>query len=446
MEIRAILLMGGNSERFGSATPKQFHLLVGKKVYLHTLERFLDSELFLEIVLVVPSAWITEVREDLKNYSTVQVRVVDGGSTRQESSFLGLKACPSTTNIVVIHDAVRPFVSKQILQNNIAKALTYGAADTCIPSTDTLVYAPGGDFIEEVPVRAHFLRGQTPQSFQYSLIFNAHQHAQNRMLEGISDDCRLVREYGAQVAIVPGEDANMKITTPLDMLLAEQILRKTIPLPKGLPSYNLRGAKIAITGGTGGIGRAIAALLEKEGALPLFLSRSSVQHSIDFLDAPSIAHRFKAIHEQEGPLDALINCIGWLQKAPIHEQTEEDINTQIDLNLRGVILACKYVSLKQGAQIVNIASSSYSQGRGGIAVYAATKAAVVNFTQGLAQERPDLIVNVVAPQRTDTTMRRAHFPGEDPLYLLRAEEVAEEIVEILRQGRSFQSVIEIRKK
>ncbi len=446
MDIRAILLMGGTGERFGSSRPKQFHRLVGKKVYLHTLERFLESSLFAEIILVVPRDWLKEVEADLHSYPGAAVKVVEGGETRQESSFLGISSCPPTTEIVVIHDAVRPFVAKQILQENIAKATAFGAADTCIPSADTLVFAPEGDFIEDVPVRAHYLRGQTPQSFRYQLIVDAHRNAKDRSFEGVSDDCRLVREFGAPIAVVQGDESNIKITTPLDLLLAEQLLRKATVLPPMTPRRDLRGAKIAITGGTGGIGSAVAALLEKEGAIPLLLARSAPRYRADFLDVSSVISQFRTIQEQEGPLDALVNCIGLLQKSPLHEQTDESIDAQIDLNLRSVILACKYAYLKENAQIVNVASSSYSQGRGEIAVYAAAKAAVVNFTQGFAQERPDLIVNAVAPQRTDTSMRRSHFPDEDPMLLLTAEEVAQEIVDLLRLGQKFESVVEIRKR
>jgi len=443
-DVRAILLMGGTGDRFGSSRPKQFHLAAGKKLYLYTVEKFIDSDRFKEILLVAPSGWIREIEEDIKEYLGSSLRIIPGGATRQESSFLGVMACPSTTEIVVIHDAVRPFVTKRMIDENILKAQEVGAADTCIASTDTLVYAPSGDFIHTIPLRSHFLRGQTPQSFQFKLICQAHHHAQALTLEGISDDCRLVREIGAAVAIVQGEESNIKITTPLDLLLAEQMLRQGQFEERLPPRRDLRGARIAISGGTGGIGSALTRLLEKEGAIPIPLSRSA-DNSVNFRCSASIETCFTKLHEQFGPLDGLINCVGHLERASLQTLSKESIDAQIDLNFRGVVLACKHVQLKEGGQIINIASSSYFHGREEIAVYAATKAAIVNFSQGLAKERTDLIVNVVAPARTDTTMRRTQFPEENLELLLSAEKVAEEIVDLLRQARRFESVVEIRK-
>lgn len=187
---KAILLMGGTGIRFGSETPKQFHRLAGKKVYLHTLEAFLESRLFEEIVLVCPSAWIEEVKNDLKSYPSFPFQVVEGGLTRQESSLKGLLACEGT-NIVVIHDAVRPFISLEILKANVEGAHEKGAVDTCIPSADTLVFAPEKHQIADIPVRSHYMRGQTPQSFRYSLILDAHIKAKDQGISNSSDDCSL---------------------------------------------------------------------------------------------------------------------------------------------------------------------------------------------------------------------------------------------------------------
>lgn len=217
--IKALILMAGSGQRFESDTPKQYHLLGGKRVYLHTLEQFLKVEEFAEILLVCDKNRLDEVKREVESHK--KVSVIAGGATRQESSYLGLCAAGSETRFVVIHDAVRPFVSKEIILNNIAGAKQYGAVDTCIPSADTIVHAPGGKNIWEIPNRADYLRGQTPQSFSYPLILEAHQQAKKSGRMNSTDDCSLVLALGARVHVVEGDERNLKITTPQDLKIAE---------------------------------------------------------------------------------------------------------------------------------------------------------------------------------------------------------------------------------
>lgn len=209
--------MAGQGKRFSAGNPKQFQLLGGKKIYLWTLERFATSSLFDEIILVCEPDSAAIVQSEVGPTH----RVITGGATRQESSYKGLLACGPHTEIVVIHDAVRPFVSQKILEDNIQAARAFGAVDTCIPTHDTLVHSKDGKTIAEIPNRAEYLRGQTPQSFSYPLILTAHQ---NTRRSNATDDCRLVMDLGISVAIVEGEERNMKITTPFDLLIAEKIV------------------------------------------------------------------------------------------------------------------------------------------------------------------------------------------------------------------------------
>lgn len=206
----AIILMAGKGNRFGSALPKQLYELCGKKIYKYTLERFQESGLFEEIILVCHPDWMVE--ED-------GVKVVAGGATRQESSYRGLMACDAATQYVVIHDGVRPFVSLEILRENVRLVKQFDAIDTCIPSTDTIVHSVDGKRIDEIPLRSEYWRGQTPQSFAYDLILEAHQRTKRK---NASDDCSLILEMGYDVHIVTGSEENIKITTEKDILLAEQ--------------------------------------------------------------------------------------------------------------------------------------------------------------------------------------------------------------------------------
>lgn len=217
--ITAILLMAGIGSRLGSSIPKQFHQLGSQKIYQLTLQTFLESALFDQIILVCHPDWIDQVKSEIPS----GIRVVPGGSTRQASSLLGLQACDPITDFVMIHDAVRPFVSKKILERNITAVLKHQAVDTCIPSADTIVHSEEGDFITSIPARKAYLRGQTPQTFDYQLICQAHRNTQQT---NSTDDCSLVLELGQPVAIVMGEEGNIKITTELDVDLAEWIQKK----------------------------------------------------------------------------------------------------------------------------------------------------------------------------------------------------------------------------
>lgn len=213
-KVTGIILMGGTGVRFGSDVPKQFHLLHGKKIYLHTLEVFAQSHLFDAVILVCHPDWIPLVEKETHQY---HVKVIAGGKTRQESSYLGLLACSQVTNYVVIHDALRPFVSQEILQRNVDQVKISQAVDTCIPSSDTIVHSKDGLMIDQIPLRKEYFRGQTPQSFSYSLILEAHKKTART---DVSDDCSLVLELGLPITLVLGEEKNMKITTEFDLLFA----------------------------------------------------------------------------------------------------------------------------------------------------------------------------------------------------------------------------------
>lgn len=438
--------MGGTGERFGSATPKQFHRLAGKKVFLYTLETFLNSGLFEEIILVCPTTWLDQVKEDTAHCNG-SISIAIGGATRQESSLNGLLACGNNIQLVVIHDAVRPFVSREILEKNIAAALMHGAVDTCISSADTLVYAPDKNQIASIPNRAEYLRGQTPQSFSYPLILEAHLKAKSDGIFNNSDDCSLVLREGHCVYIVDGTEENIKITSELDLILAEQILRLKNTCSSSLENtLSLKGKRIAIAGGTGGIGSALCRLLETEGAIPIVLSRSAKAYPTDLTSYENASLTFDKILQDVGPLDGLINSIGLLKNKQLDQLSLEEIDSLISTNLTGVIYSCKCAHLKKGGHIINIASSSYARGRKNFAIYSSAKAAIVNFSQGLAEEREDLKVNVLVPQRTHTPMRIDNFPDENPSTLLTPDEVAIEILSLLKTESITGTIVEVRKK
>lgn len=426
---KAILLLGGVGERFDAEKPKQFHRLSGKRVYQHTLDVFLKARFFDEVVLVVHPEWMELVQKEVG----ACVKIVQAGKTRQESSYRGLLACGEETEFVVIHDAVRPFVTEKILEENKLAVMQFGAVDTCIPSFDTIVECRESK-IRCIPDRGHFWRGQTPQSFRYDWIKAAHEQA---LGGNASDDCQLVMGMGKEVAIVQGCEDNIKITTQLDLFMAEQLMRlRTVPLEKGQGS--LLDRHFAVVGGTGGIGRAICEELEREGAKVSLLSRSL---DVDIANEKEVQRAFDAI----GEVDGLINAAGFLKRGTLKSLSNEEILQQISVNLNGVIFACRSAKVRAGGHIVNIASSSYARGREETPVYSAAKAGVVNFTQAISGEFPQLCINAIVPQRTKTAMRLSNFPGESDAELIDPEDVAKCIINLLKGPKITGQIIEVRK-
>jgi 2-C-methyl-D-erythritol 4-phosphate cytidylyltransferase len=214
--IKAVLLLGGEGQRMQQTPlkekcPKQFLPLGEKKVYEWTLDTFQKSGLFSEIILVCPKDHLIE-------------NGIIGGKTRQESSYKGILACGDETDFVVIHDAVRPFVSLDILKRNVEALKIHNAVNTCIPTHDTINYVENHSVIS-IPKRTACMRGQTPQSFSYKLIKEAHEKTSQT---NAPDDCSLVLELGHEVHVVFGSEENFKITTQNDYHLALSFLTNSI--------------------------------------------------------------------------------------------------------------------------------------------------------------------------------------------------------------------------
>lgn len=434
-KITAIILMGGKGERFESLLPKQFHLLSGKELYLHTLENFQNMKIFDEIIIAANKDHIKKIRKDIKN---LKIKVIEGGETRQLSSYKALLSC-KYREIVVIHDAVRPFISSEIILKNIKKAIKYGACNTCIKTFDTIVQSKNNLKIDKIPKRETLLRGQTPQTFKYEIILKAHKKAILKNLKNASDDCSLVIDSGQKVYIEKGDEFNIKVTTPLDLFIAEKIFslrrKKVISQKK-----SLKGKTYIVVGSSGGIGKKICLLLKKEKAKIIPLSRSS-NIKIDLSSKKNIREVFKKIYKKYKKVDGLINSAGFLKVSPLKKLSFKDIENQININLLGLILCCREVKIKKRGHIINISSSSYLKGRKFSSIYSSSKAAVVNFTQALSEELFPTKVNSIAPPRTNTKLRRKNFPFENKKLLLSPLKVAEEVINILKSDITGSIVI-----
>lgn len=225
----AIILAGGSGTRMGSDIPKQFIDIYGKPLIIHTIESFDANPNIDSIAIACKKEWQEDLRIWIRKYGINKVQwIVDGGDTRQESIYKSLmtigKEC-GEDDIVVIHDSARPLISQRIINENIEGAKEFGAVDTVIPSADTIVKSIDENTIDSVPLRKELYLGQTPQSFKYSMILDAHNKAiENNNLEA-TDDCQLVLALNKDVHLVRGDKLNFKITTFEDLLLLKAVIK-----------------------------------------------------------------------------------------------------------------------------------------------------------------------------------------------------------------------------
>ncbi len=209
--------------------PKQYLELGGKPILCHTLERFEAAKSVDGIVLVTDPNSLTLVKEQiLKKCDCSKVKwVVRGGEKRQESVAAGLKAVPLGTEVVCVHDGVRPFISVELINKSIEEARSHGACIVAIPVKDTIKRVDDEGRIAETVERAGLWRAQTPQTFRYDVLESAMNQAMTEGFYG-TDEASLVERYGHDVYILAGDERNIKITTPEDLEVANSLIRKFV--------------------------------------------------------------------------------------------------------------------------------------------------------------------------------------------------------------------------
>jgi len=224
--VGAVIVAAGSGRRMNQRVKKQFLELGGKPILFHTLSVFDRCPEVDRLVVVVPAEDIDYCRNWINTASHLQksVKVVPGGSERQQSVFNGLMACEflSDDDIVLIHDGVRPFLGRELLEACIHAAERHGACIAGAQAVDTMKRVSASGMIECTLERDSIWVAQTPQAFRYGLILDAHREAQRDGFLG-TDDSALVERLGRPVHLVPGSRANIKVTTPADLLLAEAI-------------------------------------------------------------------------------------------------------------------------------------------------------------------------------------------------------------------------------
>lgn len=218
-----IIVAGGKGVRMGADVPKQFLLLDGKPILAHTLERMRQYSAELGIIVVLPHSQQDLWKNMCRKYGiSVEHTVVDGGDTRFQSAKNGLAAIPDDViGVVGIHDAVRPFVSNEVIGRTFEMARKYGAAIPVMPVTDTLRLVEADGAGHNV-WRANYRIVQTPQAFDIKTVKRAFDVEYD---EAFTDDASVVEAAGVSVAMVDGNRENIKLTTPYDLALAEAMTR-----------------------------------------------------------------------------------------------------------------------------------------------------------------------------------------------------------------------------
>ena len=224
MKVAAIIPAAGRGKRIGTAIPKQFLELQGRSLLHHTLTVFTSCEIIDYVVLVMPQGDVNETGKDWVSKYEIVRKVVAGGEQRQDSVYNGFISLESATEIVVVHDGVRPFTTSQMIAKTVEEANHYGAAITAIPISDTIKQVTDG-FVEETINRDGLWRVQTPQAFQYNLLQKAFEKAKRDSYYG-TDEGALIEYLGEQVKIVSGSELNIKITHKEDLVLGEWLLSR----------------------------------------------------------------------------------------------------------------------------------------------------------------------------------------------------------------------------
>jgi 2-C-methyl-D-erythritol 4-phosphate cytidylyltransferase len=453
MRVHGLVLAGGSGDRFGAEMPKQFVRLAGEPILLRSLRAIASSGIERLVVVTHPS-WLEETRALVAEAGIdPPPTIVAGGTTRNESTRNGLAELRDADDgdIVVIHDAVRPLVPVEVILRSIEPIMSgrADATDTVIPSADTLVIVEG-DAVVEIPERARYRRGQTPQSFRKGILDRAYREAAAAGDLSATDDCSLVLRHvpEARIVAVPGDEVNLKITTRTDMVLADRMIqmRTLSAATDPQPIRPLRGARLYIVGGTDGIGQAISTLATDEGATVVTDGRRTGLDVRDYADVA--AHVAAAVGQLDG-LDHVICTAGVLRVGRAIDLSPAELAEVIDVNVTGSLNVARaaYDALRASrGSLTLFASSSFTLGRPNYVAYSASKAAVVNLAQGLAEEwiGDGIRVNAVSPERTDTPMRRTAFPGESPIGLLPVHDVAAATLRLVRSDLTGQ-VLDVRR-
>ena len=223
--ISAIILAGGKGKRMGAPVSKQFIEIKGKPIIYYTIKKFSENKKIDNIVVVLSKDEVGYFKENiLEKYNLKVDNIVIGGTERQDSVYNGLKSLEATnTDIVLIHDGARPFISDRIIDDGIKFAQVYGACAPGVMPKDTIKIKNESNFSVSTPERGSLVAIQTPQVFKFNEILECHEKIKINNIV-VTDDTMVAEKFGYSVYLYDGEYTNIKVTTPEDLILGEKLI------------------------------------------------------------------------------------------------------------------------------------------------------------------------------------------------------------------------------
>jgi len=434
-----VVLAGGVGARLGLSVPKQMVKVAGKTILEHTVSVFENSNEIDEIIVMITQGWSEHAATVLGSKFPKVSQILEGGTTRNETTRKVLEVIPEIESKLLLHDAVRPLLDEHVLQACVDELESHSAVDVVIPSADTIVNVDDEGFILSIPDRSRLRRGQTPQAFKLSTLRDAYALAMEDPYFSATDDCGVVLKYRPDIPIktVFGTEQNIKITHPVDLFIADklfQLASQSSPRAQSNQPETLQGKTIVIFGGSYGIGAEIARMARSLGAEVVAHGRSTTGLHVESLK--DIEEALESTANAYGGIDAVVLTAGVLEVGKLSDMDDKQVHESISVNFNAPVNIARaaYPHLaKSKGHLLFFTSSSYTRGRQNYALYSSTKAAVVNLTQALSEEwsERDIKVNVINPERTATPMRTNAFGDEPPGTLLAAETVARSSLDVL---------------
>ncbi len=230
------ILAGGIGSRMGEDIPKQFLAIENKPILVYSLEKFLACSRMDMVFIGVHQDWITFTEELVNKFlpnECHRIRILQGGNGRNDTlqniiAAIDLLRNDSEDDIIVTHDAARPFVTLRMIEENIDAALLHGAVNTVCPAIDTIVMSQDGETISDIPNKALMYYGHSPQSFRINLLKRLYQTLTQEEKDILTDACKICSLRGQKVALVKSEYTNLKITTPGDYWIAQAYIAQGI--------------------------------------------------------------------------------------------------------------------------------------------------------------------------------------------------------------------------